>query len=265
MEKPNESASRDAKLRRDSDFHHCLKQYAVAALGVAGTSTMVAAQVPADHIQYTPASIFLTEGKSMVIPIDFNHDGITDITLRVSFYTFGFSGHGGFNYTGIFAVPTAGNLAIGGHAIPQGVPLSLGGIFKGSEQRMAFTVEETTSYGNSSHFGGAFNNVTNEYLGVEFQIANQPHSGWIRISMLCRGSYCYGGVTGYAYETTSGKSLEAGQLRSAETARTTIGEATPGSLGMLATGFSPCLIGEELDFPTNVRPQLSISVACWSA
>ena len=225
-----------AKRKKNSDLQQCLKQYAAAALGVAGTGTIALAQVPTQTIQYTPADIFLTEGHSTVIPIDFNHDGITDISIRASFYTFFFSGHGGFNYTGIFAAPAAGNLAIGGHAIPKGVPLSLGGVFKGSEQRMAFTVRETDSYGSRSNFGGAFHNVTNEYLGVQFQIAGQAHYGWIRVSMDCRGGFCYGGVTGYAYETLPGQSLAAGQLRSTAPEKVSVEDATPGSLGMLALG-----------------------------
>jgi hypothetical protein len=234
--KPRPSATFKSTDSKDCEFHRCLKQYAAAALGVTATSVVAAAQVPEDHIQYTPASIFLTEGHSSVIPIDLNHDGITDFSIRASFYTFGFSGHGGFTYTGVFVVPTAGNLAIGKHAIPKGVPLSLGGVFRGSDQNMAFAVKENNSLSTVSHYGGAFNNVSDEYLGVQFQIAGKPHYGWIRISLGCRKGYCYGGIGGYAYETVPGKSLEAGQLRTPSTARTIVENATPGSLGMLAAG-----------------------------
>ena len=225
------------KSPKTADFQICLKQYATAALGVAGASAMAAAQVPAGHIQYTPADTFITDGHSSVIPIDFNHDGITDISLSAFFYTFAFSGHGGFNYTGVFAKPAAGNLAIGGHAIPKGVPLSLAGVFKGSIQRMAYAAEQFTSYGNVSHFGGPFHNVTNEYLGVQFQVDGQPHYGWVRVSLFCRQGFCGGDVSGYAYETLPGVSIAAGQLRASGADAQQSGESLPsGSLGALAAG-----------------------------
>ena len=63
---------------------------------------------------------------------------------------------------------------------------------------------------------GPWLDVVNHYLGVNFQVNGQTHYGWARLSVLLhcgRGGGCTFVVTltGYAYETIPGKSINAGQ------------------------------------------------------
>lgn len=227
-------------IARDSDFQQCLKQYATAALGLAGVSALAAAQVPAHHILYTPANIPLYSLSPTTVAIDFNHDGITDVTITVTGGTSAHSGHGGATFGFIYEAPAPGNLAIGGHAIPQGVLLTHGGAFKSSRQRMAYAVRAWGSSGfQRSSSGGPFKNAIDKYLGVEFQIGGKPHYGWIRISLTCGKGQIVGTISGYAYETRAGYDIAAGQLRStAASTKEAIEKAPAGSLGMLAVGSS---------------------------
>jgi hypothetical protein len=56
-------------------------------------------------------------------------------------------------------------------------------------------------------------NVTNRYLALKFSIKGKVHFGWARLSVSCTPGTgaVTGTLTGYAYETTSGKSLRSGQ------------------------------------------------------
>lgn len=220
------------------DFQLCLKQYAVAALGVAGVSTLASAQAPATHIVYTPANIALTEPfPGTVVPIDFNHDGVADITVSLTGFYQAFSGHGGSAQASMFEQPAPGNIAIGGHAIPFGVALSQAGAFRSNKFQMAFTrnFSLATSSIHQTDTQGPFANVTNKYLGVKFKIAGQFHYGWIRLSMSCSRGFCTGKVTGYAFNSIANQSITAGQLHPTAGGKAAV-EVPAGSLGMLAAG-----------------------------
>ena len=227
-------------------FGQCLKQYAAAALGVAGAGVLAAAQTPAaHHFQYTAADIPLTEPGNTTVPIDFNHDGVTDITLSATGTSMQFSGHGGQAYGAIFETPPAGNFAIGGRAINFGVPIDRGGAFQSSKQRLAWAfnrVLATSSYHRTSS-GGPFKNVTNKYLGVRFLIAGHVHEGWIRLSISCsKFGVVSGTITGYAYDTVPDELgvIAAGKFMGPVVKEASIEKAAPGSLGMLALG-SPAI------------------------
>jgi len=235
---PANSRKNNLATRGSFDLQRSIAQYATAALGVAGVTTLAAAQAPATHIVYTPANISLTEPPQTVVQIDFNHDGVPDITLSATGFTQAFSGHGGSAQGWLYEQPAAGNLAIGGHAIPQGVPLSQGGAFRSNKMKMAFTkifVLATSSYHKTSTTG-AFKNVTNKYLGVKFKISGQFHYGWIRLNTDCSRGFCNGTITGYAFNTQANQSITAGQLRPPSADGAAIQEAPVGSLGMLAAG-----------------------------
>jgi hypothetical protein len=131
---PEESSVSETSARhnQNQDLNRCLKQYATAALGAAGISTLAMAQAPTTtNIVYTPANIALTEpNPGTIVPIDFNHDGVPDITISATGFSIAYSGHGGAANGSIFEAPAPGNLAIGGHALAQGVPLSQGRLQK---------------------------------------------------------------------------------------------------------------------------------------
>jgi len=96
---------------------------------------------------------------------------------------------------------------------------------------------------------GYWVNVSNRYLGLEFQIKGKTHYGWARLSVQVGYVYIHATLTGYAYETTAGKSINAGQTKGAAdewdeegfgTGASVMspisGTSQPTSLGMLAPG-----------------------------
>ena len=142
-------------------LHHRLTAYAAALAGVAGVSVAVLAQEPAPphHIRYTPASIPLTEPGGTPVPIDLNHDGITDFILSATGISQVHSGHGFSAHGSIFETPAAGNFAIGSQALPAGKIIDKGGEFQSTRQKLAwarFSVYGSTINTDSS--GGPFKN-----------------------------------------------------------------------------------------------------------
>ena len=234
-------AASKARRSRDSDFQQCLKQYATAALGVAGVSVFAGAQAPpVPHIWYTVANIPLNTFTPSQIPIDFNHDGIPDLTISVTGHYANFSGHGGYAVGTVNAIPAVGNFAIGAHAIPQGKTIDRGGVFKAGKQQMARAYNFVVSGSYKTSSGGPFKNVTNEYLGVRFQISGQQHEGWIRVTLKCNFGDVSGTISGYAFDTVANEDgLVAGQIRGPVVpVKASVEKAVPGSLGMLAAGSS---------------------------
>lgn len=226
------------KRKQNFDFQQCLKQYATAALGTAGVSAVALAQNPSHHIQYTPANISLTAPPGSVVPIDFNHDGITDISMSAYGFTQAFSGHGGSVNGNLYVIPAVGNLANGAHAFAFGVPLDNFGTFRSSKQRMAYAREvvlATSSYHKTTS-GGPFKNVTNKYLGVKIKIGGQMHEGWVRISLTCNHGTVSATITGYAYDIVANEKISAGRLLFPASEKSESQEAMPASLGILAAG-----------------------------
>jgi hypothetical protein len=228
-----------ARRNQNQDLNRCLKQYATAALGAAGVSTLAMAQAPNTNIVFTPANIALTEpNPGTVVPIDFNHDGVPDITISATGFSIAYSGHGGAANGSIFEAPSPGNLAIGGHALAQGVPLSQGGAFRSTKQQMAwgkFRFLLSTSNPISSS-GGPFKDVSNKYLGVKFKVNGKFHFGWIRVSITTHPGSVSGTITGYAFNSIANVPIFAGQLHPAGSGQAAIQNVPAGSLGMLAAG-----------------------------
>jgi len=233
--------------RNDSDFQQLWKQYAAAALGVAGASALASAQTPTQHIVYTPANITVDTGASRLtfIPIDFNHDGSADLSLVASHFTDFFSGSLGFQGYGRLALSQgSGGSAVVSNAFPKGMIIDKGGTFKGGHQTIGYATYG--SYLGVKHSGarGAFVKITNKYLGVRFKIHGQVHEGWIRMTLANTGDRIKGTITGYAYDTVPNEfGLAAGQLGGRVGSTTTAAKdapetAVPGSLGMLAIGSS---------------------------
>jgi len=82
-------------------------------------------------------------------------------------------------------------------------------------------------FGNG--YGGSWVDVTNRYLGLEFEIGGKTHYGWARLSVdMYEGEST---LTGYAYETIPNKAIIAGKTKGPD-------EVTvqPGTLGRLAMG-----------------------------
>jgi hypothetical protein len=58
---------------------------------------------------------------------------------------------------------------------------------------------------------GAWQNVTNHYLGIRFKINGQAHYGWARLTVLEGRFGPIITLTGYAYESVAGAPIVAGQ------------------------------------------------------
>jgi len=79
---------------------------------------------------------------------------------------------------------------------------------------MAAVVKGYPLWGGCHYFqwlAGDWANVSNRYLGLEFQINGRTHYGWARLSVQVGYVYVNATLTGYAYETIPGKSIIAGK------------------------------------------------------
>ena len=64
---------------------------------------------------------------------------------------------------------------------------------------------------------GQWANVSNRYLGLKFNIKDKAHYGWLRLTVRLSGhARIKATLTGYAYETISGKAIKAGQTKEAD-------------------------------------------------
>lgn len=245
---PVSSAPTAAATRHNTnqDFQRLWKQYAAAALGVAGVSALASAQAPVQHIIYTPANITVDTGASRqtFISIDFNHDGIADLSMVASHFTDFFSGGGFAGYGRLALSQGPGGSAVVSNALPKGMIIDKGGAFKGGHQTIGYAVYGSYNGVKSGSARGAFVKITNKYLGVRFQLNGQMHEGWIRMTLSTTGDRIKGTITGYAYDTVPNETgLAAGQLggrvgSTTATAKDSPETALPGSLGMLAAGAS---------------------------
>jgi len=98
----------------------------------------------------------------------------------------------------------------------------------------------STTRGPSS---GNWINVTNRYLGLKFLIKGKVHYGWARLNVTVVQSKLTVILTGYAYETITGRSIIAGRTKGPAEDRNDLGPASltaptwkPATLGALALG-----------------------------
>lgn len=242
-------------------IHQQLNRYALAA-GAAGVSVLAFAQSSEAKIVYTPADVHFSAPQQY--SLDLNHDGITDFTIydtqhRSQCHS---DGAGAFLFV---RQPQANGAVNGGvqHFAPYTAALdrkeTIGpkqSFLSGSEEFMAEALRGRwgRDCGRFSFIVGPWANVTNRYLGLKFMIKGKTHYGWARISVQAGFVYVYATLTGYAYETIAGKSINAGQKNEATDDSTnenfgrgasvtspipdTLKPATLGALAMGAPGLS---------------------------
>jgi hypothetical protein len=209
-----------------------LNAYALAA-AAAGAGLLATAQPAVAEIVYTPADTILTNG---ILRIDLNHDGIDDVALGIFDYQFkekllrarGLTPKNGIlGYGGGTSYPPA--------ALTAGYRIGPAGLFWQEENAAVRVVASHASY-----VGGPFANVHNRFLGIVFDIDDQPHYGWVRLSVKAyinqHKPHIDVTLLGYAYETVPGQSLRAGQIDSEVGVLEPIPQA--GTLGVLALGRS---------------------------
>lgn len=209
----------------------------ITAASAAGVGLLGGATSAQARVVYTATNTTVIYGSP--VPIDLNHDGITDLTINLM---------GGFFHSELLmAKPATGNGALvanGGAAAGFfGVPVGPGEKFASNIfYSYGLVMADAGMYGGSSWFDGQWANASNRYLGLKFVINGQTHFGWVRMSV---GNFLKGGqilLTGYAYETTPNTNIIEGHLSgpgadSRFTAENTLTPGTrPASLGILARG-----------------------------
>lgn len=241
---PTKTAVSSPTHRKNADLPELLKQYAAAALGVAGLTAMASAQVPGHNIIYTPADLAIDTHPSTQIPIDFNHDGSPDIFLSAHHFTDFFSGGLGFDgYGRIDGSLGSAASVIASHALPKGMIIDKGGQFKNKFVILASATSGSYLGATHKQVTGAFANIKNKYLGVRFQINGKVHEGWVRFTLASSGTTISGTMSGYAFDTVPNEvGLAAGQIGGrvgpGNEGKIYVKDSVPSTLGMLAAGSS---------------------------
>jgi hypothetical protein len=170
----------------------------------------------AAEVVYTPVNVSIPVGDSYYL--DLNHDGVPDFTLRSQILR-DYCQYGNGYAWNLSLTPAAGNAVVvaGGSyaaALLYGTPVGAGGNFAPST---AFLVELDWG-GCGQGFYGDWLNLPNRYLGLQFRLNGgaEIHYGWAKLSEV--GYVDQQGqlhtstvVSGFAYETTPGTAILAGQ------------------------------------------------------
>ena len=178
-------------------------------LRIASLILSLAVGLPASaSINYTPVQKVIPNGTSF--PIDFNHDGFKDFWIRSTFdipYCGLRSGIRG-NVDLLPAKAISGVILKGGFAaaLPAGSGVGHSQVFaQGKTPLLSFY---TCGGGGAS---GNWLNVSNHYLGLEFQVAGRTHYGWVQLSVKVDRTALTTVVVGFAYETVAGKAIITGE------------------------------------------------------
>jgi|SRR5579863_9773070 len=218
-----------------SGLEHRLDLYALAA-SAAGVGVLALAQPSEAKIVYTHVHKSITP--THTIPLDLNHDGMTDFRFKDIHYT---TSQFGFSHIGILSVVPAqhGNVVEGysqfnrqyGSALKAGVSIGPKGPFKTGPKLMARVFSDTGAHHDVSSCSGPWSKAVDRYLGVKFLIKGKAHFGWARLNVSCPGSDVVGTLTGYAYETVANKPIIAGKTNGPD-----VVAVQPIGLGHLALG-----------------------------
>jgi hypothetical protein len=199
----------------------------MAAAGAAGVA-LLSVQPAQAKVVYTPT---FTKYQSGGIPIDLNHDGVTDFVVLYG---------GGIHELLLDVAPqVTGNAVVGGltaNAGFFGVPVGSKREFTTIRTYYAAGIEMAKffQYGASSSLTGPWADVTNRYLGFKFLINGETHYGWARLTTKNNLLDIY--LTGYAYETVANQTIYEGHTSGADIALNDQQRPQAASLGILARG-----------------------------
>jgi hypothetical protein len=197
-----------------------LNMYAIAAI-VAALSVLALSERSEAKIVYTPVNIQL----GTTYPLDLNDDGIPDFTLELRALEKDGCNRRGSSIALDDLAAQKGNGAVPGSdglAAVLGRGAEIGPSQKFTSPQIMAAVWGYWFYNVFDHEcepyegeNGLWLNVSNGYLGLAFHIKEQTHYGWARLSVQVGYVYITATLTGYAYETTAGKSIKAGQKKEA--------------------------------------------------
>jgi hypothetical protein len=250
--------------RLGKELERSLSAYACAA-AAAGVSLLAMTKSAEAKIVYTPADVKIAINGGL-LPLDLNHDGITDFVFSNSFHSiYSFSSP---SFARLFVGTGSGNTR--NKIWGRGVTTSRGRNRFASALRPGFTVRANKSYFQKSpkavmarldvdylpslagrgatyyyrhvsHTSGQWLYTQRRYLGLRFMIGGQVHYGWARVAVARTGTG-YGKnsivatLTGYAYETIVCKPIITGKTKGPD-----VITFEPASLGHLAQGASGIL------------------------
>jgi len=238
------SARRRSRTPLSTSLTQNLNVYALSA-GAAGVAVLALASAAEAKIVYTPTHLELEHGS---YPIDINNDGQADFHL--------------YHWTNGSSAGEASGLAIGNSYAPATNGIVATRPFRAGFYAAAFpaggrigprrafradaslcVVSYSFHYRKVNWFGQWANlgrGLTNRYLGVKFNIDQQVHYGWLRISVSTTHDHFTAELTGYAYETIPNKPIVAGQTEDSNEGA--VSESfmaptpPPAMLGLLALG-----------------------------
>lgn len=205
----------DAAPSLYESVHRHLKTCAFMA--IVAVACFALAQPSEAKVVYTPANVVIQSSYNL----DVNNDGITDFTIQ----NIGKFTNRCNEYAYVDELPASGNGVVPyevngawAAALSQGAQIGPGQQFWESS---GLTMTSFSLHCPFESFEGPWLDVVNHYLGLSFQVNGQTHYGWARLSVLLhcgRGGGCAFVVTltGYAYETIPGKSINAGQTSGAQ-------------------------------------------------
>lgn len=194
-------------------LHQRLNAYAMAA-GAAGVGLLALAQPAEAQIVYTPAHVILKPGGNYLL--DLTNDGKPELQFvdfagpsfaNLSVQAWGSGGsqnkvvitHGG---------PLGTNYAA---ALDRGAKIGPGPNFYECGSGSCSGLAPRLAFANLAEDGGAWVNVQNRYLGIEFPVSGETHYGWARLTVHVDGVKVQALLTGYAYESTPNTPIRAGQ------------------------------------------------------
>jgi hypothetical protein len=210
-----------AKLRESVERR--LTAYAMAA----GASGVLLAICPpaAGKIAYTKTNTDLAANTPL--PLDLNHDGITDFSLYFSIRSRGFD---------LFAMAEPANQVAGycrrlsqscwASALRPDIRVGANRRFGPYNYMLAGGCSTSGCFGS-----GPWDNVQRRYLGFRFVINGKVHYGWARLNVDTQNVAAV--LTGYAYETVPNKPLVTGKTKGPD-----VITLRPRTLGHLARGAS---------------------------
>ena len=207
------------------DYKEKLKVYSALAGGIALATTMKSeAQVVYHDI--SPDTVANATHSSY--GLDFNNDGIIDITLvRRS----------GGPYTSFYTKGNGQTTQINGYTRISN--LSLGDTISSSKSFGYWTLGKIKITGGTVNTNYAWlGGETDKYIGVNFTISSVNYYGWIRVSLAANFSVLT--IKDYAYESSPGALIKAGAISSvpAVTLVTGADGGNAGNASDLSIGFS---------------------------
>ncbi len=233
------------------NFRQRITFYSTAALA-AGVSLLALAQPAAGEVVTIHKTLFLGNGAdgSPPVQIDFNNDGVVDISFNQFSETYGSGAQAMVLRPPAGAgVITKGQGSRGPYALAllRGAQVGPSAHFNAQSDIIERSFRPTTAgsqCGTGEKLYGHFpGDIPDRFVGVRFLINGGTHYGWVRMSVDTTMDGCFLGakVTAYAYETVPNKKITIGSSTSAATeedgqSQNSANAFVRPSLGLLALG-----------------------------